>query len=152
MHYSFFSRTRLVRVLALIGLLILSGCSTVRPWQNRAAQPGTIRTQESALQATIPPPSIVVVVALSGGGSRAAAFGLGEKIEADPVEMYLSDIFTVTANLAGLCGMSVPCGFTASGLPVGLQILGGPFREETILNIGYAYEQSTAWHTRKPTL
>ncbi len=83
--------------------------------------------------------------------SPTAAYPLGSCSD-DPLKMYLGDIFTVTANLAGLCGMSVPCGFTPSGLPVGLQILGGPFCEETILKIGYAYEKSTAWHTRKPTI
>ena len=56
--------------------------------------------------------------------------------------MYLGDIFTVTANLAGICGLSVPCGFTAAGLPVGLQILGPAFGEENILRVGHAYEQA----------
>jgi len=66
---------------------------------------------------------------------------LGEKL-GDPLQMYLIDILTVTANLAGICGMSVPCGTTDNGLPVGLQILGPAFREETILKIGHAYENS----------
>lgn len=70
-----------------------------------------------------------------------AAFGIGEKTD-DPLQMYLADIFTATANLAGICGLSVPCGFTKAGLPVGLQILGPAFGEESILRVGHAYEQS----------
>ena len=69
------------------------------------------------------------------------AYRIGEKNE-DPLQMYLGDIFTVPANLAGLCGLSVPCGWTKSGLPIGLQILGPAFREENILRVGHAYEQS----------
>ncbi len=68
------------------------------------------------------------------------AFRIGEKA-GDPLSMYLADIFTATANLAGICGLSVPCGVTAAGLPVGLQILGPAFKEETILRVGHAYEQ-----------
>ena len=64
--------------------------------------------------------------------------------------MYLGDIFTVTANLAGICGLSVPCGFAGDGLPIGLQILGPGFKEENILRVGHAYEQSTEWHLKKP--
>ncbi len=79
-----------------------------------------------------------------------AAYKIGEKAD-DPLQMYLGDIFTVTANLAGICGLSVPCGFTSNKLPIGLQILGPAFREENILRIGHAYEQSTAWHTHKPS-
>ena len=75
-----------------------------------------------------------------------AAFRVGEK-SADPLQMYLSDIFTISCNLAGICGVSVPCGFTGSPrLPVGLQLLGRPFGEETILRIAHAYEQATGWH------
>ncbi|MCX8042497.1 MAG: Asp-tRNA(Asn)/Glu-tRNA(Gln) amidotransferase subunit GatA [Desulfobacterota bacterium] len=77
------------------------------------------------------------------------AFKLGEKLD-DPLSMYLSDIFTIPANLAGLPGISLPCGFTASGLPIGLQIIGNVLQEETVLRCAYCYEQSTAWHTRKP--
>ncbi|MDD4736331.1 MAG: Asp-tRNA(Asn)/Glu-tRNA(Gln) amidotransferase subunit GatA [Kiritimatiellae bacterium] len=83
--------------------------------------------------------------------SPTAAYPLGSCAD-DPLKMYLGDIFTVTANLAGICGLSVPCGFTSGGLPVGLQILGAPFAEQKILDIGYAYEQSTAWHTEKPAI
>ena len=77
-----------------------------------------------------------------------AAFRFGEKTD-DPLQMYLADVFTVTANLAGICGMSVPCGFTSAKLPVGLQILGPAFKEENILRVGYAYEQSTPWHRER---
>jgi aspartyl-tRNA(Asn)/glutamyl-tRNA(Gln) amidotransferase subunit A len=69
------------------------------------------------------------------------AYPLGEKKD-DPLQMYLGDIFTVPANLAGICGLSAPCGETASGLPVGLQVLGPAFREENILRVGFAYEQA----------
>jgi aspartyl-tRNA(Asn)/glutamyl-tRNA(Gln) amidotransferase subunit A len=78
------------------------------------------------------------------------AFKLGEKT-ADPLEMYLEDIFTVPANLAGVPGISVPCGF-ASGLPVGLQLLGRPFDEGTLLRAAHAYEQATDHHTKIATL
>jgi aspartyl-tRNA(Asn)/glutamyl-tRNA(Gln) amidotransferase subunit A len=79
------------------------------------------------------------------------AFKLGEKT-ADPLQMYLSDIFTLSCNLAGLPGLSLPCGFTKSGLPIGLQILGPHFQEEKIFRAAYAYEQATEWHLRKPKL
>ncbi len=79
-----------------------------------------------------------------------AAFRVGEKSE-DPLQMYLSDVFTISCNLAGICGISVPCGFTAPKLgvprlPLGLQLLGKPFGEETMFRIAHAYEQSTPWH------
>jgi len=84
--------------------------------------------------------------------SPTAAFKVGEKME-DPLQMYLTDIFTISANLAGICGISVPCGFTQSPkLPIGLQLLGKPFGEETILRIAYAYEQATNWHKEAPPL
>lgn len=84
--------------------------------------------------------------------SPTAAFKIGEK-SGDPLQMYLSDIFTISCNLAGICGLSLPCGFTASPkLPIGLQLLGKPFGEETILKIAHAYEQSTDWHKAKPPL
>jgi aspartyl-tRNA(Asn)/glutamyl-tRNA(Gln) amidotransferase subunit A len=82
--------------------------------------------------------------------SPTAAFKIGEKVD-DPLQMYLSDIFTLSVNLAGICGISIPCGF-ADGLPVGLQIMGKPFAEETILRVAYAYEQATEWHKRRPAL
>ena len=66
--------------------------------------------------------------------------------------MYLSDIFTISVNLAGVPGISIPCGFTKGNLPVGLQIIGKHFDEETLLKAAYAYEQSTDWHMRRPSL
>lgn len=83
--------------------------------------------------------------------SPTAAFKIGEKTS-DPLTMYLSDIFTISANLAGIPGISIPCGFTKNNLPIGLQILGKPFDEEMILRIAYNYEQNTDWHKRKPKL
>jgi len=78
-----------------------------------------------------------------------AAFKVGEK-SGDPLQMYLSDIFTISCNLAGVPGVSVPCGFTGNPrLPIGLQLLGKPFGEETMLKLAHAYEQSTAWHKEK---
>jgi aspartyl-tRNA(Asn)/glutamyl-tRNA(Gln) amidotransferase subunit A len=79
------------------------------------------------------------------------AFKIGEKTQ-DPLQMYLTDIFTLPANLAGLPALSLPCGFDAKGLPIGLQIMGKYFDEATILRIGYAFEQATDWHKRKPPL
>jgi len=78
------------------------------------------------------------------------AFRIGEKT-ADPLQMYLSDIFTLSLNLAGLPGISIPCGF-ANGLPIGLQVIGGAFAEETILRVAEAYERATDWHTRRPAV
>ncbi|MGA3180617.1 MAG: Asp-tRNA(Asn)/Glu-tRNA(Gln) amidotransferase subunit GatA [Verrucomicrobiota bacterium] len=79
-----------------------------------------------------------------------AAFRVGEK-SGDPLQMYLSDIFTISCNLTGICGVSVPCGFTENPkLPIGLQLLGKPFGEETILKLAHAYEQSANWHKEKP--
>jgi aspartyl-tRNA(Asn)/glutamyl-tRNA(Gln) amidotransferase subunit A len=80
-----------------------------------------------------------------------AAFKIGEK-SADPLQMYLSDIFTISVNLAGIPGMSLPCGFTKGNLPIGLQLLGRHFNEEAILHAAYAYEQATEWHKKKPKL
>lgn len=80
------------------------------------------------------------------------AFRIGEKTE-DPLQMYLSDIFTISCNLAGICGLSVPCGFTAQPkLPIGLQLLGKPFGEETILRVADALERSTGWHRERPAM
>jgi aspartyl-tRNA(Asn)/glutamyl-tRNA(Gln) amidotransferase subunit A len=80
-----------------------------------------------------------------------AAFKIGEKVD-DPLTMYLSDIFTLSANLAGIPGMSVPCGFSSEGLPVGLQIMGSHFNEEKILKAAYGFEQATDYHKRKPKI
>ncbi len=75
------------------------------------------------------------------------AFRIGEKAD-NPLEMYLSDVFTITLNLAGMCGISVPCGFDGAGLPIGLQIMGPHLGEEVVLRTAHAYEQATAWHTQ----
>jgi aspartyl-tRNA(Asn)/glutamyl-tRNA(Gln) amidotransferase subunit A len=81
--------------------------------------------------------------------SPTAAFRVGEKAS-DPLQMYLSDIFTISINLAGLPAISIPCGFTSGGLPIGLQLIGRHFDEETVLRTAYAYEQSTEWHKARP--
>jgi aspartyl-tRNA(Asn)/glutamyl-tRNA(Gln) amidotransferase subunit A len=83
--------------------------------------------------------------------SPTAAFKIGEKTQ-DPLKMYLSDIYTISANLAGIPAISIPCGFTKKGLPVGLQILARPFNEEMLFKVAYAYEQNTPWHKMKPKL
>ncbi|MBN1967642.1 MAG: Asp-tRNA(Asn)/Glu-tRNA(Gln) amidotransferase subunit GatA [Anaerolineae bacterium] len=79
------------------------------------------------------------------------AFRIGEKTD-DPLQMYLSDVFTLPASLAGIAGASIPCGFDESGLPIGLQILGAAFDEPTVLRAAHAYQQATDWHTRHPAL
>jgi aspartyl-tRNA(Asn)/glutamyl-tRNA(Gln) amidotransferase subunit A len=79
------------------------------------------------------------------------AFRLGEKSE-DPLQMYLSDIYTISVNLAGLPAISVPCGISTGGLPIGLQFIGRAFEEETLLRGAHAYEQSTQWHVKKPVV
>ncbi|UCV15230.1 Asp-tRNA(Asn)/Glu-tRNA(Gln) amidotransferase subunit GatA [Quatrionicoccus australiensis] len=85
---------------------------------------------------------------IMGPTSPSTAFKLGEKA-ADPVQMYLSDIYTIAVNLAGLPGMSVPCGFVG-GLPVGLQLVGNYFAEAQLLNVAHRYQQATDWHQRRP--
>jgi aspartyl-tRNA(Asn)/glutamyl-tRNA(Gln) amidotransferase subunit A len=82
--------------------------------------------------------------------SPTTSFKIGEKID-DPVQMYLSDVCTLPINIAGLPAVSIPCGF-ANGLPVGMQIIGKHFNEQTILNIGFAYQQATDWHLKRPTI
>ncbi len=77
------------------------------------------------------------------------AFRAGEK--ADPLTMYLSDIYTIGVNLAGLPGLSMPCGFSSAGLPIGLQLIGQPFREADLLAVAHAYDQAHDWHTRVPS-
>jgi aspartyl-tRNA(Asn)/glutamyl-tRNA(Gln) amidotransferase subunit A len=79
------------------------------------------------------------------------AFRLGEKVN-NPMQMYLSDVFTVSANLAGICGISIPCGFSSNGLPIGLQLLGKHFGESDLLHAAFAYEQTTDHHKRKPPI
>ena len=86
---------------------------------------------------------------IMGPTSPSTAFKIGEKT-ADPVQMYLSDIYTIAVNLAGLPGMSIPCGFT-DGLPAGLQLIGDYFSEARLLNIAHRYQQSTDWHQQHPT-
>ncbi|MBI3485664.1 Asp-tRNA(Asn)/Glu-tRNA(Gln) amidotransferase subunit GatA [Candidatus Daviesbacteria bacterium] len=85
-----------------------------------------------------------------GPVSPTVAWDIGEKFD-DPLAMYLSDAYTIPANLAGICGLSLPCGFV-EGLPVGLQILGKYWGEDTILSVGEIYEQATDWHKEKPKL
>ena len=82
--------------------------------------------------------------------SPTVAFKIGERVD-DPLQMYLSDVLTLSLNLAGICGISIPCGF-ADGLPVGLQIMGDAFAEEAVLRVAYAYEQAMEWHKRRPDL
>lgn len=79
------------------------------------------------------------------------AFKIGEKYH-DPLTMYLSDIFTLSANLAGIPGMSVPCGFSSEGLPIGLQIIGNHFKEDVMLKVAHNFENATDFHTQKPLL
>ena len=88
---------------------------------------------------------------IMGPTSPGTAFKLGEK-SADPVQMYLSDIYTIAVNLAGLPGMSIPCGFDGAGLPIGLQIIGNYFSEARMLNVAHQYQLATDWHTRAPAL
>ena len=84
-----------------------------------------------------------------GPTAPTTAFRLGEKAD-DPVQMYLSDIYTIAVNLAGLPGMSLPCGFDGQGLPIGLQLIGNYFGEARMLNVAHQYQLATDWHTRAP--
>ncbi len=86
-----------------------------------------------------------------GPTSPTPPFKLGERT-ADPLSMYLSDIYTITANLAGIPGISIPCGLTRSGLPIGLQLLAAPFDEEKLLRIARVFERATDWHLKRPGL
>jgi aspartyl-tRNA(Asn)/glutamyl-tRNA(Gln) amidotransferase subunit A len=83
--------------------------------------------------------------------SPTAAFALGERTE-DPVQMYLSDVFTVSANLAGLPAVTVPCGFTRAELPIGLQLTGRAMDDANVLRVADLYERATSWSTRRPAL
>jgi len=87
---------------------------------------------------------------LVGPVTPTVAFRLGEKVD-DPLTMYLSDVYTVPLNLAGVPGVSVPCGFVG-GLPVGLQIIGRPFGEAEMLNVAAAFERATAFHEAHPPM
>jgi aspartyl-tRNA(Asn)/glutamyl-tRNA(Gln) amidotransferase subunit A len=88
---------------------------------------------------------------LLGPTSPTTAFKIGER-SADPLSMYLADVYTIGANLAGLPGISVPCGFSRAGLPIGLQLLAAPFEEEKLLRAARMHERATDWHTRRPPL
>jgi aspartyl-tRNA(Asn)/glutamyl-tRNA(Gln) amidotransferase subunit A len=79
------------------------------------------------------------------------AFQLGERLE-DPLQMYLSDVYTIPASLSGLPAISIPCGFSTMGLPIGLQLVGRPFEESTVLRAAYAYEQATNWRGKRPVI
>jgi aspartyl-tRNA(Asn)/glutamyl-tRNA(Gln) amidotransferase subunit A len=85
---------------------------------------------------------------IMGPVTPTTAFGIGEKMD-DPIEMYLSDIYTIAVNLAGLPAMSIPAGFI-DGMPVGLQIIGNYFAEDRLLNIAHQYQQVTDWHQHTP--
>ncbi len=86
-----------------------------------------------------------------GPTAPTAAFGLGDMVD-DPLAMYLQDLYTVSANLAGIAGMSIPCGMTAGGLPIGLHLQAPPFAEDRLLRAGHMFQQATDWHTRRPEL
>ena len=86
---------------------------------------------------------------IAGPTSPTVAFKIGEKAS-DPVKMYLSDIYTIAPNLAGLPAMSIPCGFGRDGLPVGLHVVGNYFSEARMLHVAHRYQQATDWHTRMP--
>lgn len=88
---------------------------------------------------------------IAGPVAPTTAFKIGEKSD-DPLAMYLEDVFTLPPSLAGICGLSVPCGFDEQRLPIGLQLLGPAFGEEQVLRVGQAYEQATGWHTEGPKL
>ena len=104
-----------------------------------------LRDYEQAFAGTDP----VDVIAMPT--SPTAAFRIGERV-ADPLQMYLADVFTVSASLAGLPAISVPCGFTADRLPVGLQLTGRRFDEATLLRVADAYERDTGWSKQLPPI
>ncbi|MCF8064520.1 MAG: Asp-tRNA(Asn)/Glu-tRNA(Gln) amidotransferase subunit GatA [Desulfarculaceae bacterium] len=91
------------------------------------------------------------VDAIVGPVTPTPAFDIGQKVD-DPLQMYLSDVFTLSTNLAGLPGISIPAGFSKAGRPIGLQIIGPHFAEETLFAVGHAYEQATDHHLRRPPL
>ena len=88
---------------------------------------------------------------IAGPVTPTAAYRIGEKTD-DPLAMYLGDLYTVSANLAGIGGISIPCGFTSSGLPIGLQLQGPALDEERLLRAAHMFQQATDWHSRRPDL
>jgi aspartyl-tRNA(Asn)/glutamyl-tRNA(Gln) amidotransferase subunit A len=92
-----------------------------------------------------------LVDVLAAPTTPTTAFKIGEKVD-NPLEMYLGDIFTLSMNLAGLCGLSLPCGVDGNGLPIGLQLMGPSFGEELVFRVAHAYEGATEWYRRRPSL
>ena len=88
---------------------------------------------------------------IAGPVTAAPAFKLGAMVD-DPLAMYLVDLYTVSANLAGLPGISIPCGFSQGGLPIGLQLLAPPLEEARLLRGAHMYQQTTDWHQRRPAM
>ena len=88
---------------------------------------------------------------IAGPITPGPAFKIGEKID-DPLAMYLYDLYTVSTNLAGIGGISIPCGLSREGLPIGLHLQSPPFEEERLLRAAHMFQQATDWHTRKPEL
>lgn len=120
-------------------------------WDDYYAKAAKVRTLvKGDFEKAFDPSTGSGVDVIVGPVSPTTAWNLGEKVD-DPLKMYLADIYTISANLAGIPSLSVPCGFS-EGLPVGLQILGKHFDEEIILKVGYAYEQATDWRREKPKL
>jgi aspartyl-tRNA(Asn)/glutamyl-tRNA(Gln) amidotransferase subunit A len=88
---------------------------------------------------------------IAGPVTATPAFPIGEKVN-DPLAMYLVDLYTVSANLAGIGGIVIPCGFSREGLPIGLQLQGPPFEEERLLRAAHMFQQATEWHKKRPDL
>ena len=86
---------------------------------------------------------------IAGPVAPTPAFKIGEKVD-DPLSMYLFDLYTASTNLAGIGGISIPCGFSAAGLPIGLHLQAPPFEEERLLRGAHMFQQATDWHTRRP--
>jgi aspartyl-tRNA(Asn)/glutamyl-tRNA(Gln) amidotransferase subunit A len=86
---------------------------------------------------------------IAGPVTATSAFKIGEKAD-DPLAMYLVDLYTVSANLAGVAGICLPCGFSSDGLPIGLQLQAPPMQEDRLLRAAYMFQQATDWHTRRP--
>ena len=113
----------------------------------RRASSRAARSVQKAAASSVPirsPPS-------SLAAAPTPAYKIGEKVD-DPLQMYLSDVFTLSMNLAGICGLSLPCGFDEEGLPIGVQVMGPAFGEGKVLRVAHAYEQATDWHARHPNL